>query len=91
IGFDCNPQILCTKENGIYWPELTTCFHEELISYGILIPWITITYSHTELELKITLEALQKGMQKVKSVLENDNLRASFVGEAIKPVFRPFN
>ena len=24
IGFDCNPQILCTREDGTYWPELHT-------------------------------------------------------------------
>jgi glutamate-1-semialdehyde 2,1-aminomutase len=91
IGFDCNPQILCTHENNLYWPELTTSFHEEVISYGILIPWISITASHTNHELEITLEAIQKGMRKIKRVLEDGTVNESFIGDAVKPVFRPFN
>ena len=91
IGFDCNPQILCTQKNGLYCPELTTSFHEELISYGILIPWISITFSHTDHELEITMEALQMGMKKVSKILESGKVKESFIGEAVKPVFRPYN
>jgi glutamate-1-semialdehyde 2,1-aminomutase len=91
IGFDCNPQILCTREDGTYWPELYTSFHEEVISYGVLIPWITITYSHGEAHLNQTLEALQNGMKKVKRVVRAGSVETSFTGPAIKPVFRPFN
>jgi glutamate-1-semialdehyde 2,1-aminomutase len=91
IGFDCNPQILCTRSDGSYWPELHTSFHEEVISWGVLIPWITITYSHRDAELVQTLEALQQGMRKAKKVLENGDVEGSFEGEAVKPVFRPFN
>src|SRR6266849_6437804 len=43
IGFDCNPQLLCTHDDGSYWPELHTSFHEEAIAHGVLIPWTTIT------------------------------------------------
>jgi glutamate-1-semialdehyde 2,1-aminomutase len=91
IGFDCNPQIVCTKADGSPWPALHTSFHEELISWGVLIPWITITYSHKEPELETTLSALQKGMRKVRRILENDSVETSFIGDAVKPVFRPFN
>jgi glutamate-1-semialdehyde 2,1-aminomutase len=91
IGFDCNPQILCTRADGSFWPALHTSFHEEVISWGVLIPWITITYSHRDAELAQTLEALQQGMRKVKRALANGDVEASFEGEAVKPVFRPFN
>ncbi len=91
IGFDCNPQILCTTENGVYYPELHTSFHEEVISYGVLIPWITITHSHGERELDMTFEALRHGMRKVRRVLESGDVQGSFEGEAVKPVFRKYN
>lgn len=91
IGFDCNPQIICTYPDGAAWPALATSFHEELISWGVLIPWITITYSHRDEELERTFEALQKGMIKVKRALDAGTLEDSFSGEAVKPVFRPFN
>lgn len=91
IGFDCNPQIICTKEDGSSWPELHTSFHEEVISWGVLIPWISITYAHTDKELEITLKALDEGMKKVKNILASGNVNVSFIGEAVKPVFREYN
>lgn len=91
VGFDCNPQILCTRPDGTFWPELQTLFHEEVISWGVLIPWITITYSHGEAQLQETLEALSRAMRRVKRALESDSVAESFEGPAVKPVFRPFN
>jgi glutamate-1-semialdehyde 2,1-aminomutase len=91
IGFDCNPQILCTHADGTYWPELHTAFHEEVIARGVLIPWISITYSHGDAELDRTFAALASGMRKVRRVLESSDVAASFVGEAVRPVFRPYN
>lgn len=91
IGFDCNPQIVCTHPNGTYWPELSTSFHEELIAWGVLMPWITITYSHGQAELDETFEALQKAMRKIAGVVAAGSVSGSFEGEPVKPVFRPFN
>jgi glutamate-1-semialdehyde 2,1-aminomutase len=91
IGFDCNPQILCTNGDGTFWPELNTAFHEEVIARGVLIPWISITYSHGEDELTATLDALRHGMRKLRRALEENRVAESFEGEAVKPVFRPFN
>jgi glutamate-1-semialdehyde 2,1-aminomutase len=91
IGFDCNPQIVCTHPDGTFWPDLQTSFHEEMISWGVLMPWITITYSHGQKELDHTFEALQKAMRKVSGVVATGRLRESYTGDPIKPVFRPFN
>ncbi|MGA7991378.1 MAG: glutamate-1-semialdehyde 2,1-aminomutase [Thermoanaerobaculia bacterium] len=91
VGFDCNPQILCTRRTGEYWPALHTAFHEEVISYGVLIPWISITYSHGEEELAQTLEAARHGMRRVRRAVEEEGGHPRFEGEAVKPVFRPFN
>lgn len=91
IGFDCNPQILCTRADGTFWPELHTSLHEALISWGILIPWISITYSHGNDELSQTLEALDHAMGKVSRVLNENAVASSFEGDTVRPVFRPFN
>lgn len=91
IGFDCNPQIICTHADGQPWPALLTSFHEELISHGILIPWISITYSHGDEELLRTLEAVRQAMRKVRKALEDEAVERSFAGDAVRPVFRPFN
>lgn len=92
IGFDCNPQILCTYDDGRYWPELQTSFHEEVIANGVLIPWISITWAHGDTELQATLEAIDAGAQKIRRIMENGTpVEKSFAGDAVKPVFRKFN
>lgn len=91
IGFPCNPQILCTRADGTYWPELHTLFHEEVISWGVLIPWTSITWAHGDAELSCTLDALHHGMRRVREALERDAVDSSFDGDAVRPVFRPFN
>lgn len=91
IGFPCNPQILCTRADGSYWPELHTAFHEEVISHGVLIPWTSITWSHGDAEIECTLDALHHGMRRVRAALESGNVDASFEGEAVRPVFRAYN
>jgi glutamate-1-semialdehyde 2,1-aminomutase len=91
IGFECNPQIICTKSDGTYWPELHTSFHEEMIENGILIPWISITHAHKESDVKITIEALKKAMLKIKNAIDTDTVNSSFAGPVVKPVFRKFN
>jgi glutamate-1-semialdehyde 2,1-aminomutase len=62
-----------------------------MISWGVLIPWITITYSHGQEELDLTFEALQKSMRKISAVVESGKIRESFSGDPVRPVFRPFN
>jgi glutamate-1-semialdehyde 2,1-aminomutase len=92
IGFDCNPQLLCTRQDGTYWPELHTSFHEELISQGVLLPWTSITYSHGEEEIGVTLQAIHAAARKVRRVLDSRlSVETSFSGPPVKPVFRRFN
>jgi glutamate-1-semialdehyde 2,1-aminomutase len=92
MGFDCNPQILCTRPDGTYWPELHTSFHEEVVAQGVLIPWISITYSHGSAELEHTFAALSAGMQKVKRLHDSGaRIESSYEGEPVKPVFRKYN
>lgn len=91
IGFDCNPQLLCTRADGSYWPELHTVFHEEVISWGVLLPWTTITYSHGAEELERTLEAIAHGMRRVRAAVESGDVDHAFSGLPVRPVFRPFN
>ena len=91
IGFDANPQIICVKKSGEFWPELHTFFHDILINEGILIPWITITYSHSEKELKKTMSAIKKAFEILKPIIMNNEVEKLLVGNAIKPVFRKYN
>ena len=91
IGFEVNPQIVCTSSDGKFWPALHTSFHEEVLSHGVIIPWTSITFSHNERELELTFQALQYGLRKVRHVLEAQTVESSFYGPAVQPVFRSYN
>lgn len=91
IGFDCNPQLLATKPDGTYWPELHTAVHEELIAHGVLLPWTSICLVHGELEIEMTLDAMRRAAQRAARAIESNTVDASFEGPAVKPVFRKFN
>ncbi len=91
IGFDANPQIVCTKEDGTYWPELHTFFHDIVINNGVFIPWITITLSHTEEHVKTTIDVIEKAIQQLKPIIASNEVDKQLTGEALKPVFRKFN
>lgn len=91
VGFDCNPQILCTTPEGAYWPALHTSFHEAVIAEGVLIPWTTVTAAHGEAELDLTFEALRAGARRVRAAVDSGDVDASFEGDAVRPVFRRLN
>lgn len=91
IGFDANPQIICTKATGEFWPQLHTFFHEIIINEGILIPWITITFSHNQEHIQKTLDAIEKAIKTLKPLIANNEVDKLLTGEAVKPVFRKYN
>jgi glutamate-1-semialdehyde 2,1-aminomutase len=70
---------------------LQTIFHEELISWGVLIPWISVTSAHGDVELEQTFAAIEKGMRQVKRALADGPIDNWLGCPPAKPVFRPFN
>lgn len=89
-GVDCSPGYFCKDKNGNVSLELRTLFSQEMIKNGVLIPWISLSSSHTDTELDLTLEAAKKAMAVYRKALE-DGADKYLVGPAIKPVFRKLN
>ena len=54
------------------------------------MPWIAISYAHTDKELNKTLEAVRKSLQVYIKAL-NEGVDKYLVGSPIKPVFRKYN
>ena len=61
-----------------------------MIKNGVLMPWIAISYAHTDKELNRTLEAVRKSLQVYAKAL-NEGVDKYLVGDTIKPVFRKYN
>jgi glutamate-1-semialdehyde 2,1-aminomutase len=70
--------------------QFRTLFAQEMINNGVLMPWIAPSLSHGEIELKFTLEAVEKSLIIYKAALEN-GISKFLKGSEIKPVFRKFN
>lgn len=90
-GFECNPVLSFTREGGLVWTELMTLFMQEALARGIMISWMTLTYSHKEEHLQKTLDVCQEIFAGLKTVIENDSVSKALVGGPIRPVMRTYN
>ncbi|MEA2494986.1 MAG: glutamate-semialdehyde -aminomutase [Thermoleophilaceae bacterium] len=91
IGFDCNPQIVCTQPDGTYSPLLQTLLQQELIAETVLMPWTTVTWAHREPEIERTIEALGSAIARTADAIKTGAVEERVDGEPVKPVFRPYN
>ena len=89
-GIECSPYYLTFDNNGNNCLGLRTLFAQEMINNGVLIPWIAISYSHKEEELKITEKALRNTFKIYKKAV-NEGYEKYLNGNIIKPVFRKYN
>ncbi len=89
IGYPCSPTISTKENNTISFP-LRTLFLQETVSRGILIPYISISYSHTEKELANTLDAINDTFNICRKALDEGYDRY-LKSKIVKPVFRRYN
>jgi len=89
-GYSCSPEYYTMDNSGKNSLEFRTLFSQEMIKNGILIPWIALSYSHSEIELEHTMDATRKSLQIYIQALDK-GLEKYLVGGSIKPVFRKYN
>lgn len=77
--------------NGEHSWAFRTLLAQELIKSGVLMPsWIAVSYSHSNEEIAITLNAFERAFKVYKSAL-NQGVEKYLQGPEIKPVFRKYN
>ena len=89
-GFPCLPNYVTLNLEKKVSLELRTLFSQEMISLGILMPYISISFSHKQPELEKTLKATKKALIVYKLALKGD-INLYLKSKVIKPVFRKFN
>ncbi len=89
-GIDCSPNYQTFDQNGETCLAMRTLFSQEMIKNGVLMPWIALSYSHGEQELKLTESALRNSLAVYKQALAQ-GYNKFLQGDVIKPVFRRFN
>jgi len=89
-GYPCHPNFITRDADLKASPEFRTLFAQEMISHGVLMPWIALCLEHGDLELELTLEATRKALAVYRKALE-DGIGRHLRGKAIRPVFRKHN
>lgn len=85
-----NPNMICNNTDGTTWWEMRTLISQEMIKRGVLMPWISVSYSHDYDQMNQTLEAFKTTLEVVCAARDN-GVKNYLLGPAIKPVFRQFN
>lgn len=89
-GIACSPVYTTKDQLGNISLAFRTLFSQEMINNGVLMPWIALSYAHSENEMEKTIDATRKALQIYAKALE-DGIENYLIGPAIKPVFRQFN
>ena len=89
-GIQCSPYYLTFNKKGQNCLGLRTLFAQEMVKNGVLMPWIALSFTHTEEELELTKKALEKSFEVYKKAVD-DGYEKYLHGKVIKPVFRKYN
>jgi glutamate-1-semialdehyde 2,1-aminomutase len=89
-GYPCSPVVVCKDGSGKVSPAMRTLFLQETIKRGILMPYISISFSHQAQDLDQTLDALDQTAVVYQQAL-NEGAAGFLTGPEVKPVFRKYN
>ena len=75
--------------NNLDYLDIATVFYKTMIDNGILTVGINcLNLSHTEKEIDLYLEAVEKAFIKINDVINNDSIDETLKEEKINPIFR---
>ena len=86
-GPACSPIYSTHDENGLPSLGMRTLFMQEMISNGVLMPWIAIAHRHSLSDLEKTENALRKTFEIMVKARET-GYEKFLNGPVIRPVFR---
>lgn len=89
-GVPCSPGFLTRDAEGAVSLSFRTLFIQEMARSGVLMPWLAFCLQHTDVELQMTLEALERTLSTYGKALRN-GISGYLQGEALRPVFRRYN
>jgi glutamate-1-semialdehyde 2,1-aminomutase len=89
-GFACSPAYTTKDNDGNVSMAYRTLFAQEMITHGVMMPYLAISYAHQEPELQLTLNAVEASLKVYKEALTK-GIKKYLHSPIIKPVFRKFN
>lgn len=89
-GVPCCPVIMFKDENKNISMDYRTLFLQETIKRGVLMPYIAVSYSHTDKDIDKTIQVVNDSLGVYKKALET-GIEKYLIGKSVKPVFRKYN
>ncbi|MGA2362135.1 MAG: glutamate-1-semialdehyde 2,1-aminomutase [Candidatus Aminicenantales bacterium] len=90
IGPDCCSVYTSRDQDGKPSQPFRTLFLQETMKRGLLMPSSIVSYSHSDRDIKQTVERIAEALVVYKKAL-NEGIEKYLVGESVKPVFRKYN
>jgi glutamate-1-semialdehyde 2,1-aminomutase len=87
-----NPNLIYATRDQEKKPSqaFRTLFLQETIQRGLLMPSLVVSYSHQDVDIDRTIEAINEVLGVYSKALE-DGVEKYLDGRPVKPVFRRFN
>jgi glutamate-1-semialdehyde 2,1-aminomutase len=89
-GYPCSPNYVTKDANSEASLAMRTLFAQEMVTNGVLMPYISLSLAHKETELDQTLSAVKNTLKVYKNALEY-GIEGYLKSPVIKPVFRKYN
>jgi glutamate-1-semialdehyde 2,1-aminomutase len=89
-GVPCSPYFTTRDAHDKVSLEFRTLFLQEMVNHGVLMPWVAMSFSHSDLQIDQTIDAARKSLVVYRNALEAGVSRF-LRGRPIKPVFRRYN
>ena len=89
-GAEVSPAIATLGRDKNISMEFRTLFLQEMIKNRVLMPYIALCYSHGDIELEMTLEAVRESLKVYKKAIDND-VNSFLECPVVKSVFRKYN
>ena len=90
IGKPCNLLYFTRDENKQPSQPFRTLFLQETIKRGLIMPSLVVSYSHSEVDVDRTLDAINEALVVYRKAL-NEGVEKYLVGHPVKPVVRKYN
>ena len=86
-GQPCNLVYACRDRDGAASQTYRTLFLQEMIRRGVLAPSLVVSYSHSDVDIDRTIDAVDGALAVYRKALD-EGPDAYLVGRSVQPVFR---
>ncbi|MFW9261181.1 glutamate-1-semialdehyde 2,1-aminomutase [Nostoc sp. CALU 546] len=89
VGKACNLIYVTLDEKKQSSQAFRTLFLQETIKRGLLLPSLVVSFSHSNQDIDLTIDAISESLKVYRKALES-GIEKYLIGRSVKPVFRKY-